>query len=256
MKIFLYIFIFISFTYSNAESIVDKFPSVKWFESDEYDLLCFQTYQIAKKNLHRLDLNTSFSTMLEQKNVEGLPSAIIVDIDETILLNLEFQKEKIKKERKFLDNTWRKHIQNKTAVYVNGSRDYLNYVSKNAIKIIYISNRQEWSENKTFELLKELGYPIESKEDLLLKYEKKEWTSNKTSRRIYIANKYRIIQMFGDSLLDFAETNEQAIAHKYKFGKSWFLLPNPMYGTWLEKNQQTISNKKYKGQIPFLYYKP
>lgn len=234
------IFLCTLFLSLNAESIpslktkstINNFPSVKWIESDVYNLLCRQIYNTAKQNFLKLDLNNYTSTIIERQNINNLPPAIIVDIDETILLNLEFRKETMKKVGTFSYDIWKKHINLKTAIPISGSLDYLQYISKNNVKIIYISNRDIEDEDATFELLSELKYPIKSKEDLLLKNEKKDWTRNKTSRRIYIGKKYKVIQIFGDSLSDFTETHQQAIFHKNNFGKSWFLLPNPIYGSW------------------------
>ena len=217
----------------NIDITSNTFPSVQWIGSAEYNLLTTQIYSSAKQNFIKLDLNNTKSIIVEKgKSDRILPLAIIVDIDETILLNLAFRKETTKKVGKFSYEIWKRHLKLKTAIPVNGSLHYLQYLSLHNIKIIYISNRDIKEENETFELLKELGYPIRDKDDLLLKHEKPQWTKNKTSRRSYIGKKYKIIQVFGDNLRDFTETNEEAIVHKKQFGKSWFLLPNRIYGNW------------------------
>ncbi len=219
----------------NAKSVptiatrsINTFPSIDWIQSEEYNLLCIQIYNTAKQNFLTLDLNHTTSVMLEQNQTKNFAPAVIVDIDETILLNLAFRKETMQQVGKYSYEIWEKHIHLKTAIPISGSLEYLNYLSRNGVKTIYISNRGIEDEDATFVLLKELGYPIETREDLLLKNEKKDWTKNKTSRRRYIGRQYKVIQLFGDSLRDFTETN--ATHHKNKFGKSWFLLPNPMYG--------------------------
>ena len=214
----------------------NTFPSVRWIESVEYNLLCTQIYKSAKQSFIKLDLNNTNSVMIEQeKSNKILPLAVIVDIDETILLNLAFRKETTSKVGKFSYAIWKKHLRLKTALPISGSLGYLQYLSHHNIKIIYITNRDVKEENETFELLKKLGYPIKDQDDLLLKYEKPLWTKSKTSRRAYVGRKYKIIQIFGDNLRDFTETNEQAIVHKNRFGKSWFLLPNPIYGNWIDQ---------------------
>ncbi len=94
------ILIFATLTFLNAETppnvsmlpTHNLLPSIKWIESSEYNLLCFQIYANAKQNFQILDLNTS-------KHI--LPFAIIVDIDETILLNLAFRKETMQKKDNF-----------------------------------------------------------------------------------------------------------------------------------------------------------
>ena len=66
------------------------------------------------------------------------------------------------------------------------------------------------------------------------------WPSDKSSRRQYLANRFRILLLIGDDLGDFvsgardAPENRLRLAreHSRRWGTSWFLLPNPMYGSW------------------------
>ena len=217
-----------------ADSINEN-RSNKWVKSLEYNFLCQQIFQTAKNRIDSLNLENTSSVILEKNSEQNLPLAVISDIDETILLNYKFQIKTRKNGGKFSYDLFEKYITNKTAIPTHGSIKYYQYLSAKGIKVFYISNRHISSKDKTFEHLKELGYPINSKNDLLLKGERIEWSSDKSSRRSYIGSKYRIIQMFGDSLKDFAQTEEQVLQNKDKFGASWFLIPNPIYGTWLNK---------------------
>ena len=66
------------------------------------------------------------------------------------------------------------------------------------------------------------------------------WTSDKSSRRRAIAKSYRILLLVGDDLGDFVPgakdtpENRLTLAAKYRaqWGRRWFLLPNPLSGTW------------------------
>ena len=211
----------------------DKNRSIKYMSSLEYNISCAQIYHNARNNFNKIELNNTESVMLEQKYSKNLPLAIISDIDETILLNYEFQKMLSSTKQEFSYKLFEKYINKKTALAINGSVKYYRYLANKGVKIIYISNREYSSEDKTYEHLLELGYPIDSKDDLLLQNEKDTWLYNKATRREYIAKKYKIIQIFGDSLLDFAETEEIANKNLNKFGNSWFIVPNPFYGNWL-----------------------
>ncbi len=216
---------------------INENRSNQWMKSLEYNLLCQQIFQNAKNRIDKLELNNTHSVMLEAQTKLNLPLAIITDIDETILLNYEFQIETRKRGGKFSYDLFEEYITKKTAIATQGSIKYYQYLASKGIKVIYISNRHISSKDKTFEYLKELGYPIKDKYDILLKDEMLEWTSNKSSRRAYIGNQYRVIQMFGDHLKDFTETEESAIQNKDKFGVSWFIIPNATYGTWLKQNK-------------------
>jgi acid phosphatase len=81
--------------------------------------------------------------------------------------------------------------------------------------------------------------------------------SDKTPRRLYLASRYRILLLFGDKLVDFigyrasdsdayediyrvfkqdrTARRAELDKHKARWGESWILLPNPIYGSW-ERN--------------------
>jgi acid phosphatase len=235
VKIFFSFLIFFIYTI-DADSIKYDYPSLQWHKSAEYGLLCSQVYQSAQHEFEKLDLNKAKSVMVEGNKNKNLPLAIIADIDETILLNYDLQKKTLENNIPFSYDLFEKYINLSTEIPINGSIKYFQYLSKKGVKIIYISNRHTNTEDQTYKYLKKYGYPIDSKDDLLLKFEQKDWVSNKSSRRVYITQRYTVIQMFGDNLRDFVQTEEEALKYKDNFGKSWFLLPNPVYGSWLKDN--------------------
>jgi acid phosphatase len=81
--------------------------------------------------------------------------------------------------------------------------------------------------------------------------------SDKTARRSYLASDYRILLLIGDSLVDFIgyrtgdsgkygdmyrtfgrDSAARRVAmseHQARWGESWIILPNPIYGSW-ERN--------------------
>jgi len=229
------IFFLINFTVLNILGS-DNYPSLQWVKSFEYNLSCVQVYKTAQRQFDSLDLKNIESVMLEHKEGEKLPLAIVTDIDETILLNYKFEEEIIKGKVPFSNPLFKKYVNLGQQIPIKAAIKYFQYLSSKGIKIIYISNRTASMENATYEYLKKYGYPIDSKDDLLLKGEKEEWSRDKSSRRSYISKKYTVIQIFGDNLKDFTQTENEIIKHKNRFGISWFLLPNPIYGSWLKTN--------------------
>jgi len=231
----IYLSFLILFIYAvHADSETQDCPSIKWVESTEYKLLCNQIYHSAQQEFEKLNLNRVKSVMVEQNKKQNLPLAIVTDIDETILLNYDLEKKILEDKVPFSFNLFKKYINLGKEIPISGSIKYFQYLSKQGIKIIYISNRHVDTEDQTFKYLKKHGYPIDNKDDLLLKAEKKDWLRNKHSRRVYISKRYTVIQMFGDNLKDFVPIVDDALNYKDKFGKSWFLLPNPIYGNWLK----------------------
>jgi predicted secreted acid phosphatase len=71
---------------------------------------------------------------------------------------------------------------------------------------------------------------------LSLRRERPEWeSSDKTVRRKWIAESYRIVALVGDDLRDFVDRPiyaARAAELAPLLGTRWFLLPNSMYGSW------------------------
>ena len=233
MQKYLFNFILLSlFSYNLFANEKDR--ALKYLDSFEYNILTSQVYNNAKINFRAINKRNITHCMLEQQSTDNLPLAVITDIDETILLNYKFEEMLYNKKQKFSYKFFNSYVNQKMSIPIPGSISYFNFLSKKGIKIIYISNREYITENKTFEHLKELGFPIESKDDLLLLNEQEDWTEDKSIRRKYISKQYKVIQIFGDNFKDFTNDKNLIIKHKNRFGKCWFLLPNPFYGSWLK----------------------
>lgn len=73
-------------------------------------------------------------------------------------------------------------------------------------------------------------------------------SSDKAGRRVEVQERYQVVGWFGDNLYDFPldvrqgtpagtamlEARDQAVqAGADRWGNTWFILPNPMYGSWL-----------------------
>jgi predicted secreted acid phosphatase len=90
--------------------------------------------------------------------------------------------------------------------------------------------------------LQSLGFPIRAGVDVVYslgEYGSTEDSSDKTSRRQYASDRYRVLLMVGDDLGDFISakgTPEERVATAGKYdqfwGERWVVLPNPTYGSW------------------------
>jgi acid phosphatase len=78
--------------------------------------------------------------------------------------------------------------------------------------------------------------------------ERPEWKSDKTVRFAEIARGHRVLLLVGDDLNDFLDARDSTLAERRaggeaaseRFGTSWFVLPNPMYGSFLRAVQQGL----------------
>ena len=222
----------------------------------EYDALTLQTYQNATHRLDDLLADRSWSALPGQKDVAGLPTAIILDVDETSISNIDFQLhlDEGSFNHKAFDN-WQR---NNPAGRMLGAPEFIQAARDKGITVFFITNRpcQERDfaagpcpqEAITLQDLAEAG--IESDPDhLLLVGEQADWSREKRYRQELIAKTHRVIMLIGDDLGDFlpcvrarpvapcpaattADRTRMTLQHSEYWGVGWHILPNPMHGSW------------------------
>ncbi|MBT3470875.1 MAG: hypothetical protein HOK49_06830 [Opitutae bacterium] len=208
--------------------------------SAECRALTLQVYKQASVHL---------SAALEDANWRAIPGkgsdkppAIIFDLDETLLDNTPWQVRAIREGYDY-PTGWKEWCLEARAGALPGALDFVRSATKMGIEIFYVSNRKAPVEEATRINLKALGFPLSADRDtVLLRNEKEEWGSDKTSRREVVARDYRVLMMFGDNLGDFLETEPSRANvsvrakvvddHKQYWGSRWHMLPNPIYGGW------------------------
>ena len=193
---------------------------VKWVvSSSEYELLCEQIYRNAWLSIkHKL--------MVMDEPV------IIMDLDETVLDNSEYQINLFMKGEEYKPNSWNRFVKKEISKLVPGVKEFLEKYKRNPnAKIIYISNRDASTLASTKNNMQELGIYDEGDVFLL----KKDKNDSKVIRRKEVLlgtgrmkayGSQKIIAYFGDAEGDFPKDN------KYEFGINKFIFPNPMYGEW------------------------
>jgi acid phosphatase len=176
-----------------------------------------------------------------------LNTAIIVDLDETILDNSYYQARQIRAGAEYDESSWQLWMQEAAATAVPGAVEFLQAASRAGHRVFYITNRACAplpsiddpcpAKTATRKNLQRLGLPDADDPDaLMLRGSHPEWrSSDKTSRRAWVASRYRVIALFGDDLNDFmprADYAKRRTEFADFFGRRWFLLPNPIYGSW------------------------
>ncbi|MFN1833872.1 5'-nucleotidase, lipoprotein e(P4) family [Balneola sp. MJW-20] len=228
------------FTACSSKSLVDH-PTTRsalWVQNaSEYDAQCIQVYSVATQKLNDiLSEQIKKDSLISQK-----PYAIIVDVDETVLDNSPFQARMILKGSNYNNEDWNEWVNEAQAEAIAGAVDFLTFAASNDIQIFYITNRDADTEEATFSNLSALGFPLNEDIDVLLtKYEREDWNSSKINRRAMVKQNYEVIMMFGDDLNDFYDAknvsssarDQIVINNRDKWGNSWFILPNPIYGSW------------------------
>ena len=125
-KNILYFYLIISLSF--CASYTNLPNDVRWVvNSSEYEKLCRQIYFKAIDDISKIFVDGN--------------SAIIMDLDETVLDNSQYQIELHEKEEFFTMKSWAKWVVRAEAKLVPGAKEFFDYIRKMNIQIIFISNR-------------------------------------------------------------------------------------------------------------------
>lgn len=222
----------------------------------EYRAAAIQTYTNATKDLPGMVAEPSWTALPEQTRAAELPPAIIFDVDETLVSNVEFQAEF---EPPFEDRKLDEWNAANPAAPVPGAVDFVQLARDAGVTVFFVTNRPCEprpdvdhpcpQEMVTVEDLREAGILADS-DHVLLAGERPDWTREKQVRRDLIAQSYRVIMLVGDDLGDFLPCVRRSVVapctraatradreaaterHAAYWGNGWYVLPNPMYGSW------------------------
>lgn len=231
--------------------------AVLWTQTAaEYEVHCRTIYQAATAALAPALANKRWTAAVEQTgDYADMPPAVIVDIDETVLDNSPFQGQLVIDDAVYSEPAWKAWVALAAARSVPGALDFATAAAARKVAVFYVTNRSADQESDTLRNLlcaekaadgSCSGFRVADRSAILCRGETPPdggppWTSDKTDRRRYLAERYRIVLVVGDDLRDFLYTpgpatpeTRRALAreHADKWGSRWFLLPNPSYGSW------------------------
>jgi acid phosphatase len=223
----------------------ESLNGILWMQtSAEYQQLCQLAYSLAANRLDEALNAEDWTAALEQTaEKKNKPTAIIVDVDETVLDNSKCYAQLIKERRSFSEHLWKEWVARKSATPVPGALDFLKLAASEGVTVFYVTNRDRSLEPETRENLEKLGFPISANstiDTILCLNEQPAWGSDKSTRRRHVAQTHRILFLVGDDLGDFvsgakeSSSRRNSLAQKYSayWGEKWILLPNPDYGSW------------------------
>jgi acid phosphatase len=241
----------------------EQLHATLWMQaSPEYRAITEQVYRLAAEKIAAPSPGSAAveQSTLTPEALAKLPTAVVLDIDETVLDNSVYQARLIRNRGEYNTATWGEWVRAGEAELVPGARDFISAARKLGHTVFYISNRDcttpaatpaDKCPAKTATLRNLVALGVESSPDpdrLLLRAERPEWVSGKTTRRAFIGANYRIVALVGDDLGDFIDPRVFAGDRERlepRFGETWFLLPNPIYGSWT--SPYGTLEKKYAG---------
>lgn len=174
------------------------------------------------------------------------PAAAVFDVDETLLLNLGYESDDAQRGGAYDParwNRWEMTGAMKVAA-VPGAVDAVRALRAMGVTVIFNTNRAVANAEDTEAALNFAGLgPAKHGETLFLKGDV-DGKSGKDARRGVIAQRWCVVAMGGDQLGDFTDLfagltppERRAAAASpvigSMWGRGWFVLPNPVYGTGL-----------------------
>lgn len=214
----------------NGGSSTDSIPlALRWYRaSAEVRAIFVQTYLSATDAVQRI-----------APQQDGRPWAVIMDADETVLDNSMYQQSR--GGQGYTPETWEVWVRSKKATALPGAADFINRVRALGGKVVIVTNREANVCPETEQNLRSVGLNVDQ---VLCK---PVGVSDKNPRFSAVQSgtapsrlpAMKVVMWVGDNILDFPATSQEirkgGAAGYQEFGKTWFVLPNPLYGSW-DKN--------------------
>jgi 5'-nucleotidase (lipoprotein e(P4) family) len=200
---------------------------IKWFRTAaEYRALARQAYQVASDRLPELS-----------RGLAPQAWAVILDADETVLDNSEYQRRRAMLDSGYTEATWAAWVNERAARPIPGAPDFTRRVHALGGRVAIVTNRADSLCAATRANLQSAG--IES--DIVLCQLPGGSDKNPRFQKIQSGTAVAgvppltVVAWVGDNILDFpgmSQASGGSPAALEPFGRKYFVLPNPMYGSW------------------------
>jgi acid phosphatase len=222
--------------------------AVLWVRTSvEYEVAVRQSFDLALSRLERALAESPESP------------AVIMDVDETVLDNSDFHARLIVEDRPFHSDEWDVWLSGTEARAMPGSVGFVSAARRLGTSVYFITNRHERFRSSTIDTMRRLGL-IEASDDgerILMRGERREWTSDKESRRAEVARSHRVVLLVGNDLNDFVSCVGMTLEERRalleqcadRFDRDWVVIPSPTWGSWLEAlhdNRRGLSDEEMR----------
>lgn len=159
---------------------------------------------------------------------------VILDVDETILDNSEFAKRYVSAGRSFDDAAWNAFVREQRSTLLPGAREFVDTVLDELHgQVVLVTNRGEDQCAATEGNL----HAVRIRYDRILCDRTGDGNKNSRFRAVIagergVAAPLDVLVWVGDNIGDFPSLTQTAPGDLALFGLSYFVLPNPLYGSW------------------------
>jgi 5'-nucleotidase (lipoprotein e(P4) family) len=205
--------------------------SIQWMQSSaEYMGIAVQTYRLA-------------TTAVETAARGRAPGtwAAVLDADDTVINNLSYQAGLVLEGARHTPERFTAFVRTRASTPVPGAAKFLARVRELGGRIGIVTNRLSIECDDTAAMLRQLSLAFDA---VICRAEGGPANADKTPRYEAIAagqtavsrTPVEILVFVGDNIMDFPGATQvrraQGESGFPEFGVRWFLLPNPMYGSW------------------------
>jgi acid phosphatase len=216
---------------TDARAVAPAPPAaIHWFRTAaEQEAAFVQTYRLAGARLEELARGRPAGTW-----------AVILDADETVLDNSTYQKERAEQGLPFSPESWEAWVERVEADVLPGAAAFIARARQLGGRVVLVSNRDAHICDPTRDNLLRLDIAV----DAVLCRE--QGVSDKNPRFRAVTDgavpglpPLDVLLWVGDNIQDFPDLSQELRARGEaafaEFGSRYFILPNPMYGSW-ERN--------------------
>jgi 5'-nucleotidase (lipoprotein e(P4) family) len=165
--------------------------------------------------------------------------AVMLDADETVINNVQYQLEREPQGLGFTPESWNAWVRRREAIPAPGSAAFLRRVAAMGGRIAIVTNRLESECADTRDVFRRHGLPFDA---MLCRPDGQPSDKNPRfemvagGRAFGVNEPVDVVAVLGDNILDFPgqsqELRSQGDEAFAPFGMKYFVLPNPMYGSW------------------------
>lgn len=165
--------------------------------------------------------------------------AVVLDADETVISNLQYQIERGRQGLGYSPESWNAWVKRREATPLPGAAAFLAHVRSLGGRIAIVTNRlgSECADTEAVFKAHQLLYDVMlCRPDGTPSDKNPRFASVARGQAFGLTTPIDVIAFVGDNILDFPSLSQQARkagdAAFSEFGVRFFVLPNPMYGSW------------------------
>ncbi len=225
-------------------------PDVAWVRASE-------AYRCS---VHQAYLNAMNRLRERAKDMKPGTWCVVLDADETVISNVQFQAELQASGGTFTNDAWTAWCNRGEATLLPGAGEFCALAKELGGKVIIVTNRKEIVKDATIKNLTDVGLPYDvclvregpyaKDRKKVLRREAIEKGTIETLPEGLTLPPLKILMLCGDQTHDLYKHEESFNDVKGRFASDLVIIPNPMYGDWHKSGDAYIESGKPATSAP------